>query len=415
MTSYTYSTLDDPSATTLNNPPGSGTYAYGINDEGEIVGTYINWDQAVNGLKNYGFLYSNGQYTTLSDGYGTVASGINGDGQIVGSANGSELSPAYGFFWSDHHYTTLLHDNVTYAYGINNKDQIVGVYYGTYHGVSGGHGFVYSNGHYKTLDDPHATGGTIATGINYKGEIVGTYVDNGREESFLYQRGHYTTLDDPLGTKGTYVSGINDRGQIVGSYVDNSGVDHGFVYRNGHYKTLDNPLGTEGTHVYGIDDAGQIVGAYVDSDGVDHGFLAQPQTTEEVNATAVTATANLATLEPIAAGATVEIPSASSAAVMFSGSTGTLILDDPAGFSGTVAGLSGQDTIDLRDIHFSAREIPTYDGTSSGGTLTVTNGIHSAHITLSGDYLGARFVASGDGHGGTSVIESPMPAHHQMI
>ena len=42
----------------------------------------------------------------------------------------------------------------------------------------------------------------------------------------------YTTLDDPLATNGTQAFGINAMGQIVGYYGNNSG-NHGFVLSGG--------------------------------------------------------------------------------------------------------------------------------------------------------------------------------------
>jgi len=42
----------------------------------------------------------------------------------------------------------------------------------------------------------------------------------------------YTTLNDPLATGGTVASGINDSGQIAGYYYDNSGT-HGFLDSGG--------------------------------------------------------------------------------------------------------------------------------------------------------------------------------------
>jgi probable HAF family extracellular repeat protein len=43
----------------------------------------------------------------------------------------------------------------------------------------------------------------------------------------------YTTLDDPLATNGTFAWGINASGQIVGSYGDASIFYHGFLYSGG--------------------------------------------------------------------------------------------------------------------------------------------------------------------------------------
>jgi hypothetical protein len=52
----------------------------------------------------------------------------------------------------------------------------------------------------------------------------------------------YTTLDDPSATNGTKAQGINDAGQIVGSYDAPSGLftgGHGFLEVSGVYSTLD--------------------------------------------------------------------------------------------------------------------------------------------------------------------------------
>ena len=83
------------------------------------------------------------------------------------------------------------------------------------------------------------------------------------------------------------------------------------------------------------------------------------------------------------------------------GATGTLQLDDSSLFTGIVAGLMGADTIDLRDIGFANQ--PMFAASSAGGVLGLSDGVHSASIQLLGDYDPASFVASSDGHGGTSI------------
>jgi hypothetical protein len=47
---------------------------------------------------------------------------------------------------------------------------------------------------------------------------------------------------------------------------------------------------------------------------------------------------------------------------------------------------------------------PTYSGDASIGALNVTDDTHSARIALLGNYP-STFVASSDGHGGTSVSD----------
>jgi hypothetical protein len=99
---------------------------------------------------------------------------------------------------------------------------------------------------------------------------------------------------------------------------------------------------------------------------------------------------------------------------MFVGSTGTLQLDNSTSFSGTVAGLAGQDTLDLRDINPATVQTPTYSGSSSAGTLTVTDGTHTAHIALLGNYLASTFVTSSDAHGGTAIVDPLLSSSNQQ-
>ena len=112
----------------------------------------------------------------------------------------------------------------------------------------------------------------------------------------------------------------------------------------------------------------------------------------------------------VSAGATFDLMSAYTGLVKFAASTGTLQLDNSLGFSGTVIGMSGQDIIDLKDINFSTVHTPVYSGTSTGGTLTVTDGTHTAEIALSGNYLASSFVTSTDGAGGVDVVDPPTTA-----
>ena len=174
-----HATLNDPLATPGAVEPGVLTFAFGVNDQGQIVGTYAD----SSGF--HGFLDRDGQYTTLND--------------PLAIANSS-----FG----------------TFAEGINDLGQVVG-WYGN---DSGAHGFLYSHGQYTTLNDPLGIGDdTFAYGVNNKGQIVGAYADNSGVHGFLSSHGQYTTLNDPLATESTRAEGINDLGQIVGFYGDSSG------------------------------------------------------------------------------------------------------------------------------------------------------------------------------------------------
>src|SRR5438128_12524310 len=76
MPVYTYTTFDDPL-----NTSGDGTLASGINDTGQIVGTYAD----ASGV--HGFLLSGGSYTTLHaplTAHSTMPQGIDCPAQVGG-------------------------------------------------------------------------------------------------------------------------------------------------------------------------------------------------------------------------------------------------------------------------------------------------------------------------------------------
>jgi hypothetical protein len=107
----------------------------------------------------------------------------------------------------------------------------------------------------------------------------------------------------------------------------------------------------------------------------------------------------------IGGGETLELTSAYSGQLSFGTDTGTLKLDNSASFADTVAGMTGEDAIDFADIDPTKVQQPNYAGDASGGSLTVTDNLHSANIALLGNYLASTFVASSDGHGGTNVVD----------
>jgi hypothetical protein len=105
----------------------------------------------------------------------------------------------------------------------------------------------------------------------------------------------------------------------------------------------------------------------------------------------------------------VEIPGAYSGTVSFAGATGTLIIDDSTKFAGSFSGqLARGDTIDLTDVAGGANASLSYSGNASRGTLTVSDGTHSAKLAVVGNYSLGNFVASSDGNGGTSIVDPPL-------
>jgi hypothetical protein len=115
----------------------------------------------------------------------------------------------------------------------------------------------------------------------------------------------------------------------------------------------------------------------------------------------------------VIAGGTMTFGSSFDEKVYFNGS-GTLVLADSQHYGHTVWGFSqtGATALDLRDIGFVGANEATFLGDANGGVLTVTDGTHTANITLKGDYRSSTFTAADDGHGGVIVTD---PKVSQLI
>jgi hypothetical protein len=250
--------------------PGSrGTLFHGINGAGNIVGVYATNEP---GLPTYGLLLSGGVFTTLNPGSPlSWATGINASNTIVGSFSDSNYQHTYGFIYSGGGYTFLSDPSAylqTFASGINDMGEIVG-------SSDRGGPFLYSNSAFTSTFYPSTLVAMSPNGINDAGQIVGTYW-SGLPASpgvLLSRDGSYCYLGFP-GADSTSPNGINGYGDVVGGYDDQSGT-HGFVLRAGAFVTIDFP-GSSSTSAQGINDAGVIVGYYSDASGGTHGFVATP-------------------------------------------------------------------------------------------------------------------------------------------
>lgn len=275
-------------------PDPVNTYAFGINNAGQIVGYY--WDQTLTGGDDVGFLYHSGTWTSLDRG-GQVATdlyGINASGSIAGSdeADDSFLT-FYGLRTNSN--TTLISDNAVcpqanqgcgnYSefYGINNDGLIVGT---ATLGSPNLQGLIYQpGGGYRTFMVNGAD--TFAHGVNDSGVVVGFYLDtsyHGFVDTTNGSSDSISVVNYP-GAVATFIYGINDAGVMVGTYKDALGVYHGFIYSNGSFASYDYASSNNGpaavdTYFAGINDSGQIVGWFFGSDGVNHAFVTGSATPE---------------------------------------------------------------------------------------------------------------------------------------
>jgi hypothetical protein len=110
------------------------------------------------------------------------------------------------------------------------------------------------------------------------------------------------------------------------------------------------------------------------------------------------------------AGGTADFLSTFSQNVAFTGTTGVLELAKSQTYAATISGfsLTGGTSLDLADIAFtSGKTKATFveNGAKTSAVLTVTDGTHTSHITLAGNFSASTFTVSSDGHGGTKVVD----------
>lgn len=281
----------DGATTDLGTLGGPDSIAWAINNEGDVVGESLTAEQGQAGVY-YPFLLKNGVMTQLcssSDASSTCSGGvayaINDQGQIVGSFIMQGVTHA--FLWQDGTMTDLgtLPGGSTStansaAYGINNAGEIIG--YST--GASGYDQAVeWTNGQITALP---GFGGQPAGafGINNNGDIVGyaTY-QNGDQHAAEWTNGTITDLGT-LGGPNSWARAINQSGVIVG-YSDTASSNDNFAteWKNGVAISVIAP-GTGGSSAYGqsiaycINDNGQIAGEYNDGPSFgSHGFLYTPE------------------------------------------------------------------------------------------------------------------------------------------
>ena len=97
--------------------------------------------------------------------------------------------------------------------------------------------------------------------------------------------------------------------------------------------------------------------------------------------------------------------------VAFTANGGTLALGRATTYTGSISGFAKTPVsiLDLENITFTSGVTKaTYSGTTASGTVTVTDGAHTARIKLLGNYTTSKFTVASDGHGGTKVTD-PTP------
>lgn len=194
-------------------PGASQTFLGGINDQGVAAGTLINDDGSSAGFT----LNPDGSTNQFSVpfAFNTNANGINNHGQIVGTFQSGDFQT--GFLRTGNTFTTIQFPGAVSTIPMSIND--AGVIVGDYFDGNSSHGFVSFQGRFVTFDFPGASS-TDVRGINNGGEIVGEVrlTADGQGQGFTFDHGKFTTFQFP-GSTFTEFSGVNAQGDRVGDAV----------------------------------------------------------------------------------------------------------------------------------------------------------------------------------------------------
>jgi hypothetical protein len=210
-------------------------------------------------------------------------------------------------------------------------------------------------------------------------------------------------------------------GNLLKTIVDgHSGADGGFDEAIASLMALSRDNGAfgdgqnlySGSHFDVSEESAKSVSRRIESDG-HRSASTEPYRAKATNRSgaisvapeSMSSTASVSSSVTVVEGGTAEIEGPGTQSVTFTGTTGTLAIDHSLAFTGAITGLAGADALDLADVSYGAATTATFLGNTAGGTLTVSDGSHTAAIDLTGNYLSSSWTLSSDGHGGTMVVD----------
>jgi uncharacterized membrane protein len=182
------------------------TQAWAISNAGHIVGRFKPEGQDVKG-----FLYD-GAFTTIDfpGATRTEALGINDRGDVVGSYS---TTATHGFLYRKGEFLSLDVPGAlaTFVFDIASN----GDFAGAYDDASERHGFIFRHGAYEEISVPGSTE-TIATSLTDAGAVAGYATVDDKTAGFVFSHGEFALLDLPEASRQTRIFRLNGRGQVVG-------------------------------------------------------------------------------------------------------------------------------------------------------------------------------------------------------
>jgi hypothetical protein len=239
-----------------------GGAAIGLNDKGEVAGSY-----STDGSNSIGYVGTiNGDYETFElDGNPTLPRGLNNQGRIVGFYFNVSENALHQFERTKNGtLTTITKDGTPVwgiAQGINQAGEFAGDYVGAPGSVPQRGGYQGKNAEWQNDVTLPFTGLRVAPrAINAKGDIAGWFVPESGDsvQGFVIKNGETTVVHHPDAVM-TFVQGINNKGEISGAYEDADGNSRGFALDAdlATWTTFDAP-GMAFTQAWQINSHGQI-------------------------------------------------------------------------------------------------------------------------------------------------------------
>ena len=268
----------------------SETELFGINNAGDIVGSYAD----ANAVRK-GFWLKNGVFETIAPegATDTRAFGINASGQITGRYKDMD-GVQHGFLREpDGMFITVnpgAADN--FAWGINDLGQLTSYHFDfpTENDIVITSFLREPDGTFVQVPSSGGVGGNVFRGINNAGVMAGWnlpesgFTPTEFIDGLIYEDGEFTTLSIDA-ERHTLPDDINNHGRIVGhtAPLDFSEVQGFLRTPEGEFHLFEIP-GAETTVAQAINDDGVIVGWFEihseDGEEQTHGFIATPTPTD---------------------------------------------------------------------------------------------------------------------------------------
>jgi probable HAF family extracellular repeat protein len=216
--------LDEPTSVTVGE----------LNDQGEVAGTYDTQTGP------HAFTWKDGQFTDVSATIDpatpfTEADGINNQGDLTGTY----LSTSFqGYLLKDGLRTdlhVLADESAVFAWRVNDVDQVIGTAYDAGYNE---HAYLWDNGQVSLLNPLPGDTRTTVNNLNDGGIVVGeSDSETGRRQAVLWRHGKPVNLGALPGTTESIAYDINKRNHVVGLSFT-YGTHTAFLWRDGSMTAL---------------------------------------------------------------------------------------------------------------------------------------------------------------------------------